>query len=108
MPSGLGGGLGSQRGELPLMADVNVTALVDVMLVMEALGESLVVEPYWVNVGLAGRLVARGAAGSGRAGSGDVGQRADGVRRGALAGPGAPDPAAGEPRGLVGLGREDE
>jgi alkylation response protein AidB-like acyl-CoA dehydrogenase len=34
---------------------------VDVMLVMEALGESLVVEPYWVNVGLAGRLVARGA-----------------------------------------------
>jgi len=34
---------------------------VDVMLVMEALGESLVVEPYWVNVGLAGRLVARAA-----------------------------------------------
>jgi len=34
---------------------------VDVMLVMEALGEALVVEPYWVNVGLAGRLVARGA-----------------------------------------------
>ena len=34
MASGLGGGLGSQRGELPLMADVNVTALVDVMLVM--------------------------------------------------------------------------
>jgi alkylation response protein AidB-like acyl-CoA dehydrogenase len=33
---------------------------VDVMLVMEALGEGLVVEPYWVNVGLAGRLVARG------------------------------------------------
>jgi len=33
---------------------------VDVMLVMEALGESLVVEPYWVNVGLAGRLIARG------------------------------------------------
>jgi pimeloyl-CoA dehydrogenase small subunit len=32
---------------------------VDVMLVMEALGEGLVVEPYWVNVGLAGRLVAR-------------------------------------------------
>jgi biopolymer transport protein TolR len=32
--AGLGGGLGSQRGELPLMADVNVTALVDVMLVM--------------------------------------------------------------------------
>src|SRR6266545_3472139 len=34
---------------------------VDVMLVMEALGEGLVVEPYWVNVGLAGRLVAHGA-----------------------------------------------
>ena len=34
MAAGLGGGLGSQRGELPLMADVNVTALVDVMLVM--------------------------------------------------------------------------
>ena len=33
---------------------------VDVMLVMEAIGEGLVVEPYWVNVGLAGRLVARG------------------------------------------------
>src|ERR1700687_486513 len=33
---------------------------VDVMLVMEALGEGLVVEPYWVNVGLGGRLVARG------------------------------------------------
>ncbi|HYR72504.1 MAG TPA: acyl-CoA dehydrogenase family protein, partial [Candidatus Acidoferrum sp.] len=33
---------------------------VDVMLVMEALGESLVVEPYWVNVGLGGRLIARG------------------------------------------------
>ena len=32
---------------------------VDVMLVMEAIGEALVVEPYWVNVGLAGRLVAR-------------------------------------------------
>jgi biopolymer transport protein TolR len=32
--AGLGGGLGSQRGELSLMADVNVTALVDVMLVM--------------------------------------------------------------------------
>ena len=30
----LGGGLGSQRGELPLMADVNVTSLVDVMLVL--------------------------------------------------------------------------
>jgi pimeloyl-CoA dehydrogenase small subunit len=33
---------------------------VDVMLVMEAIGEGLVVEPYWVNVGLAGRLLARG------------------------------------------------
>jgi pimeloyl-CoA dehydrogenase small subunit len=33
---------------------------VDVMLVMEAFGEALVVEPFWVNVGLAGRLVARG------------------------------------------------
>jgi alkylation response protein AidB-like acyl-CoA dehydrogenase len=33
---------------------------VDVMLVMEALGESLVVEPYWTNVGVAGRLIARG------------------------------------------------
>ena len=33
---------------------------VDVMLVMEAIGEGLVVEPYWVNVGLAGRLIARG------------------------------------------------
>ena len=32
---------------------------VDVMLVMEALGEGLVVEPYWVNVALAGRLIAR-------------------------------------------------
>ena len=32
---------------------------VDVMLVMEAMGEALVVEPYWVNVGLAGRLLAR-------------------------------------------------
>jgi alkylation response protein AidB-like acyl-CoA dehydrogenase len=32
---------------------------VDVMLVMEAMGEALVVEPYWVNVGLAGRLVGR-------------------------------------------------
>jgi pimeloyl-CoA dehydrogenase small subunit len=32
---------------------------VDVMLVMEAIGEGLVVEPYWVNVGLAGRLIAR-------------------------------------------------
>ena len=34
MAAGLGGGLGSQRGDLPLMADVNVTALVDVMLVL--------------------------------------------------------------------------
>src|SRR5258705_8143849 len=33
---------------------------VDVMLVMEALGESLVVEPYWTNVGVAGRLIAPG------------------------------------------------
>jgi pimeloyl-CoA dehydrogenase small subunit len=33
---------------------------VDVMLVMEAIGEGLVVEPFWVNVGLAGRLIARG------------------------------------------------
>src|SRR5262245_18049955 len=32
---------------------------VDVMLVMEALGESLVVEPYLQNVGIAGRLVQR-------------------------------------------------
>ena len=32
--AGLGGGLGDQRGELPLMADVNVTSLVDVMLVL--------------------------------------------------------------------------
>jgi pimeloyl-CoA dehydrogenase small subunit len=32
---------------------------VDVMLVMEAIGEALVVEPYWVNVGLAGRLITR-------------------------------------------------
>ena len=32
--AGLGGGLGSQRGELNLMADVNVTSLVDVMLVL--------------------------------------------------------------------------
>ena len=34
MSAGLGGGLGSQRGDIPLMADVNVTALVDVMLVL--------------------------------------------------------------------------
>jgi biopolymer transport protein ExbD len=32
MAGGLGGGLGSQRGELPLMADVNVTSLVDVIM----------------------------------------------------------------------------
>src|SRR5258706_8503276 len=32
---------------------------VDVMLVMEALGEGLVVAPYWVNGGLGGRLIAR-------------------------------------------------
>src|SRR5688572_9557061 len=34
MASGLGGGLGSQRGEMNLNADVNVTSLVDVMLVL--------------------------------------------------------------------------
>lgn len=34
MAASLGGGLGSQHGESPLMADVNVTALVDVMLVL--------------------------------------------------------------------------
>ncbi len=34
MASGLGGGLGSQRGEMLLNADVNVTSLVDVMLVL--------------------------------------------------------------------------
>jgi len=34
MSAGLGGGRGSQRGDLPLMADVNVTSLVDVMLVL--------------------------------------------------------------------------
>ena len=33
---------------------------VDVMLVMEAIGEGLVVEPYLVTVGLGGRLIARG------------------------------------------------
>jgi biopolymer transport protein TolR len=32
--AGLGGGLGSQRGEMNLNADVNVTSLVDVMLVL--------------------------------------------------------------------------
>src|SRR3979490_656273 len=39
---------------------------VDVMLVMEALGEGLVVEPYWVNVGLGGRLVGGGGCGGQR------------------------------------------
>jgi biopolymer transport protein TolR len=34
MSAGLGGGLGSQRGEMNLNADVNVTSLVDVMLVL--------------------------------------------------------------------------
>src|SRR5436190_11448722 len=34
MASGLGGGLGSDRGEMPFNADVNVTSLVDVMLVL--------------------------------------------------------------------------
>ena len=34
MAASLGGGLGSPRGEIPLMADVNVTSLVDVMLVL--------------------------------------------------------------------------
>src|SRR5512134_3622136 len=33
---------------------------VDLMSVMEVLGEALVVEPYWTNVGVAGRLVATG------------------------------------------------
>src|SRR2546422_10536297 len=33
---------------------------VDMMVVMEALGEALVVEPYLATVGLGGRLVARG------------------------------------------------
>ncbi|HKU60029.1 MAG TPA: ExbD/TolR family protein [Gemmatimonadales bacterium] len=32
--AGLGGGLGDQRGEMPFNADVNVTSLVDVMLVL--------------------------------------------------------------------------
>jgi biopolymer transport protein ExbD/biopolymer transport protein TolR len=31
---GLGGGLGSQRGEMPLNADINVTSLIDVVLVL--------------------------------------------------------------------------
>ena len=31
---GLGGGLGDQRGELPLNADINVTSMVDVVLVL--------------------------------------------------------------------------
>jgi len=34
MAASLGGGLGDQRGELPLMAGGNVTSLVDVMLVL--------------------------------------------------------------------------
>ena len=34
MAASLGGGLGSQRGEMPFNADVNVTSLVDVMLVL--------------------------------------------------------------------------
>jgi biopolymer transport protein ExbD len=34
MAGSLGGGLGSQRGEMSLNADVNVTSLVDVMLVL--------------------------------------------------------------------------
>src|ERR671911_580311 len=34
MAASLGGGVGGQRGGLPLMADVNVTSLVDVMLVL--------------------------------------------------------------------------
>jgi biopolymer transport protein ExbD/biopolymer transport protein TolR len=34
MAGSLGGGLGSQRGEMNLNADVNVTSLVDVMLVL--------------------------------------------------------------------------
>lgn len=34
MAASLGGGLGSQRGEMPLNAEVNVTSLVDVMLVL--------------------------------------------------------------------------
>jgi biopolymer transport protein ExbD/biopolymer transport protein TolR len=34
MAGGLGGGLGEQRGELPLTADINVTSLVDVAFVL--------------------------------------------------------------------------
>ncbi|HET8650344.1 MAG TPA: biopolymer transporter ExbD [Gemmatimonadales bacterium] len=34
MAGGLGGGLGDQRGELPLNADINVTSLVDVAFVL--------------------------------------------------------------------------
>ncbi|HEX5386148.1 MAG TPA: biopolymer transporter ExbD [Gemmatimonadales bacterium] len=34
MAASLGGGLGSQRGELPLNADINVTSLVDVAFVL--------------------------------------------------------------------------
>jgi biopolymer transport protein ExbD/biopolymer transport protein TolR len=34
MGGGLGGGLGNQRGDLPLNADINVTSLVDVAFVL--------------------------------------------------------------------------
>jgi biopolymer transport protein ExbD/biopolymer transport protein TolR len=34
MAGGLGGGLGDHKGELPLNADINVTSLVDVVLVL--------------------------------------------------------------------------
>ena len=34
MAGGLGGGLGEQRGDLPLTADINVTSLVDVAFVL--------------------------------------------------------------------------
>ena len=34
MAGGLGGGLGDQRGDLPLNADINVTSLVDVAFVL--------------------------------------------------------------------------
>jgi biopolymer transport protein TolR len=34
MSAGLGGGLGGQRGEMPLNADINVTSLIDVVLVL--------------------------------------------------------------------------
>ena len=47
---------------LPLRRGTAASAAraVDVMLVMEAIGEGLVVEPYLANVGLGGRFVARG------------------------------------------------